>query len=307
MITVEKPFISVLIPSYNHQDYVGETLESIWSQNYSNLEIIVVDDCSSDNSRQRLQHLQQRSPVPVKLHFNEVNQGVAATLNRALSFAQGDLVAIIASDDLLAPDCLSEAVRRFEENPLLKVVYGNGRVLEGRVLGRRVHKQKVADLLAQEPKKIAEYLLTHVSPLFIQSALFKRELLLEIGGMDGQLLADDWQLNARVFQALNSRNEFGYIDNDQFYYRLHDTNVHRNYQRQRDLKLEFVEHVTPPALRATARSNIHYAIARQALDAGLIGEAWKHLRISRGIRMWEKPSFLWKLLRKSIANTWNRK
>lgn len=306
MIAVEKPSISVLIPCYNHQDYVGETLESIWSQGYTNLEIIVVDDCSSDNSRQRLLELQPRSPVPLKLHFHEVNQGVAATLNRALSLAQGDLVTIIASDDMLAPQCFIEPVRLFTQNPLLKVVYGNGRVLEKGELGRRVHKQKVADLLMNEPNKIAEFLYTNVSPLFIQSALFKRDFLLQIGGLNGQLLADDWQLNARVFQALSSRNEFYYLNNDHFYYRIHDTNVHRNYQRQSELKAEFVEHVTPPELRSKARTNIHYAIARQALDAGLIDEAWKHLRISRGKRVWEKPAFLWKLVRKTLLNVVTR-
>ena len=80
-----KPLVSVVIASYNHRDYITETIHSIWRQNYSNIEVIVVDDCSPDDSWMLLQELSIQSPIPMKISRNLKNSGPAETFNAARS------------------------------------------------------------------------------------------------------------------------------------------------------------------------------------------------------------------------------
>ena len=296
------PLISVLIPSYNHQDYIRETVESIRRQPYENIEMVVVDDCSTDGSRQVLEQLQQEPGAPIRLYLNERNRGVVPTVNAALGHAQGDLVVLFASDDLFCPDRFGTQLALFAANPDLKIVYANGRVFSDGQSGRRLHDARARELLDHPPAYIRHYLYTHTSPLFLQTALIKRSLLQAVGGFDETATADDWLLNAKFFSVMRDRNEYAYVDEDVVLYRHHEGNIHRDYERQSRLKLEFVERFTPPELKAEAFSNIHYDLARLALKSGLRSEAVKHFLASqRAAFSVSRMKFVTKFLRSLLA------
>ena len=296
------PLISVLIPSYNHQDFIRDTVDSIRRQPYGNIEIVVVDDCSTDDSQQVLAQLQQEPGAPIRLYLNEHNRGVVPTINAALGHARGDLVVLFASDDLFCPDRFASQLALFATNPELKIVYANGRVFSDGRTGRQLHDARIWALLDQEPAGIRHYLYTHTSPLFLQTALIKRSLLQAVGGFDETATADDWLLNARFFSVMRDRSEYAWVDEDVVLYRHHEGNVHRDYARQSRLKLEFVERFTPPDLKAEAFSNIHYDLARLALKSGLRGEAVRHFLASQraGFRL-GRMKFVTKFLRSLVA------
>ena len=134
-----QPLISVLIPSYNHGNFIRETVESIRSQPYRNIEIVITDDCSSDNSRSVLTQLSEDAGIPIRLYFNEENQGIARTINCLLGHAKGEFVALLASDDVFCKNRFETQLRMFSENPDLKFIYSNGRVLRNGELGKRLH------------------------------------------------------------------------------------------------------------------------------------------------------------------------
>ncbi|HEY8940494.1 MAG TPA: glycosyltransferase family 2 protein, partial [Cellvibrio sp.] len=87
-----KPWLSVLIPVYNVADYVVECLESIVLQSIPGIEIIAVDDCSTDNSLAILQDFAQNSLVPIKILQHPHNRGLSAARNSLLDAASGDYV-----------------------------------------------------------------------------------------------------------------------------------------------------------------------------------------------------------------------
>ncbi len=295
----DKPLISVLIPSYNHAEYITETIESIWQQPYQKIEIVVVDDCSTDRSFDILRALQKRSPVVMQLHLNERNLGPKATVNRALQLSHGDLIIPFASDDKFAPNRVERQVREFHENPELRIIYGNGYIIRNGDKTRKLHGPEIAELLSREPEEILHFLYTHASPLFLQCALMRRDFLLAVGAYDGDLLADDWLLNVRMFESMKSKKEFRYIDDESVYYRQHDANLHKNFERQSRLKLEFVGQHTPDPLKAEAYANIHYDVARAALSNGLWGEAIRHFRASQSSQFnIKRLGFLTKFARK---------
>lgn len=92
--------VSVITPVYNCEDYIGETIESALSQTYKDIEIILVDDCSTDRSSDIIKEYKYKYPDKIRYHKLEKNMGVAVARNTALDIAKGRYVAFLDSDDL---------------------------------------------------------------------------------------------------------------------------------------------------------------------------------------------------------------
>lgn len=109
------PKLSVIIPSYNHAAFIGQAVESVLAQSAADLELIVIDDGSSDNSLERLaQFADPRLTV-----FEQSNQGAHAAINRGLAQAKGDYLAILNSDDVYHPQRLARLTALLEAEPNL--------------------------------------------------------------------------------------------------------------------------------------------------------------------------------------------
>jgi alpha-1,3-rhamnosyltransferase len=281
-MTSYNPLISILIPSYNHERYIEETIRSIWAQPYQKVEIIVVDDRSSDGSVELLNRLKELSPCRMEVLVNEERCGPAATLNRAINRANGELIAQIASDDLFTEDPFHRSVEMFRKDPGLRIVYANGIRFDGKRRLGPVHKEGVKSLLLRPAKEILEYLYTNTSPLFMQTTLIKKDLMIAAGCYDGTLRADDWLMNTRIFRELaRTGGGFAYRDEPVFLYRIHGDNLHQNVARHIALKLEFIERVTPEHLKKAAKFNILFGLSLLALRNGMLSEAIDLFRQSR--------------------------
>ena len=109
------PRISVIIPSYNYQDYIRDRIESVAAQDMPILEIIVLDDCSTDRSPEIIAEIAATSPAPIRFVPGEANSGnVFKQWQKGLGLARGDYIWIAEADDLAAPDFLSTVMRGFE-------------------------------------------------------------------------------------------------------------------------------------------------------------------------------------------------
>lgn len=103
------PFwLSVLIPVYNVEAFLKERLASVILQADKRIEIIALDDCSTDTSAQVLQDFTDQSPVPIKIMKHINNQGSSAARNSMLNVAQGDYLWFLDSDDLMEPDAIAK-------------------------------------------------------------------------------------------------------------------------------------------------------------------------------------------------------
>lgn len=100
----EEPLVTIGLASYNNAPYILETLKSIAAQTYRNFELIIVDDCSTDNSPGIIREFLGNCSVPSKLIIHEENKGVVAVCNRLLDEARGSYYSIISSDDLFFPE-----------------------------------------------------------------------------------------------------------------------------------------------------------------------------------------------------------
>lgn len=106
--------VSIIMPSYNTAEYIAESIQSVLSQSYIDWELIVVDDCSTDNTDEVVKpYLSDERIIYLK---NEMNSGAAVSRNRALREAKGKWIAFLDSDDLWTPDKLSKQINFMEEH-----------------------------------------------------------------------------------------------------------------------------------------------------------------------------------------------
>jgi glycosyltransferase involved in cell wall biosynthesis len=118
----QQALVSVCIPSFNYEKYIGEAIESVIQQTYPNWEIVVVDDASSDSSPEILAAYQQQYPDRIRVVISEKNQGIGNTLNHCISLAKGDYIAYLGADDRMLPDRLQVQVKYLEDNSAVGAV-----------------------------------------------------------------------------------------------------------------------------------------------------------------------------------------
>ena len=133
----ENETVSVIIPVYNAGRYIGKTIESALDQTYKNIEIVLVDDCSKDNSRQIIESY-MKDNKNIIYHLQEKNSGAAVARNTALSLAAGRYVAFLDSDDLWYPTKVAaqlDLMRRKHAGicfTAIEMIDENGRQLKGK-------------------------------------------------------------------------------------------------------------------------------------------------------------------------------
>jgi len=119
--------VSVLVPSYNAEKYIEETIKSILSQDFEDLEVIIVNDKSTDNTKKIVENLMKDSSK-IKLVDLERNKGRAGAINGGLEVAEGEYITFLDSDDLMAQGRISAEVEFLDKNPEISLVYCNMKV-----------------------------------------------------------------------------------------------------------------------------------------------------------------------------------
>ena len=127
---MEYPVVSVGIGSYNNAAYLGILLDSIRAQTYPAIEVIVVDDCSIDNSVEVVQHWMERTNYPVTFVQRAANQGLVRTYSECTRLSTGRFVSLVGSDDVLDPDLIARTVEEFDWcGPTCGAVYSDCRLI----------------------------------------------------------------------------------------------------------------------------------------------------------------------------------
>lgn len=117
------PKVSVCIPIFNGVGYIRSALDSVLQQKYQDFEVVIVDNCSTDNTKALVEELSSQSE---KIYFfrNEQNIGLAGNLNKCLEHARGEYIKYLCVDDMLLPDCLEQMVAGLDAHPAVSLVCG---------------------------------------------------------------------------------------------------------------------------------------------------------------------------------------
>ena len=114
---MNKPLVSIIIPSYNSKKFIAYTIESVLNQSYSNFELIIVDDCSTDGSLEFIENYLKDSRISI--YKTEKNSGAALARNRGIQKAKGKYLAFLDSDDIWHPLKLEKQIDFMEKNNYL--------------------------------------------------------------------------------------------------------------------------------------------------------------------------------------------
>ena len=146
--------VSIVMPAYNAEKYIGAAIDSVIAQTYQNWELIVVDDCSTDNTAEIVTEYMKKDER-IKYHKLEKNSGAAVARNTAVEIAQGKYMAFLDSDDVWFPEKLSKQIYFMEENNYIFTCTSYTKIdEEGKYLNRTIGVRKQSnydDILKKNP------------------------------------------------------------------------------------------------------------------------------------------------------------
>jgi glycosyltransferase involved in cell wall biosynthesis len=213
------PLVSVIIPVYNGEKTIQETLESVLSQTLSDFELLVINDGSQDSTLERVSIVKD-SRIKV---FSYANAGLAASRNRGLKLASTDYISFIDADDLWTPDKLKSQYQALQNNPQAAVAYSWTDYIDdsSQFLRRGSHITVNGDAYA---KLLVIDFLENGS-----NALIRKQALIDVGGFDESLpAAEDWD----IFLKLAAYYPFAAVSSPQILYRLSGNSMSANVVRQ---------------------------------------------------------------------------
>lgn len=174
------PLVTVLIPNYCHASYLNERIDSVLAQTYQNFEVIIMDDYSTDNSREVIEQYRNHPRVR-EIVYNEINTGSTfVQWDRGIAMANGELIWIAESDDSCRPELLERLVEQFEQTDDLAVAYVQSVLINvcGEVIRKPVEKGKPTIYDGRE--FIRTHLLYGTSIINASMAIFNRNKSLGI-------------------------------------------------------------------------------------------------------------------------------
>lgn len=236
-----QPFISICVPVYNGEVYLRECLDSCLAQNYTNFEILVCDDGSTDGSAALLREYQTKHPQ-LRYYRNEKNLGLVGNWNRCIELAKGEWIKLVFQDDYLHQACLKEFVKHIE--PDTQLLVSKRHFVLPQDAGEDVKTYYASTVRTLEttcglktrytPKEISRAAIQHIGMNFIAEpslSLFRKSVVNQVGKFEPVLKQIcDLEFMLRVA----SRYGLTYLPQDLCYFRIHNasttsTNVSNNY------------------------------------------------------------------------------
>lgn len=206
------PLVTVVCLCYNQQPYVSESLDSVINQLYSPIQLIIVDDFSSDNSKVTIENWRQKHP-DIQFIDNKSNLGVTKSFNTALQEAKGEYIIDLAADDILLPHCVNKQINAFRNSSFknLGVVYGNAELISEKgsfdsyYFPVNAQKKVVKKRITGD---IYKNVLSDFYSMCSVSAMIKKSVFDHLEGYDESLVYEDldfWIRASRIY-------EFDFID-----------------------------------------------------------------------------------------------
>lgn len=225
--------VSIIVPSYNYSKYIKECILSIYNQSYSDIELIVIDDCSKDDSTDIIDEMLNRENFKqrfVNCVFlkNDVNHGAHYTINRGIELSKGKFVSVINADDLYAPNRI--------ESLLKTLLLGDGDLVFSKIevideYGEKLYSDEANNFRgvsqsALEKRYISHALLYQNCSISTGNLLFKKDIYFKLNGFRVFKYVHDWDFLLRASLI----KEPYYDENTIYYYRIHSSNSYKALQ-----------------------------------------------------------------------------
>lgn len=229
------PLVSIVIPCYNHEKFIQESIKSVIDQTYKNIELIIIDDGSSDSTTLKIREMiNDCTKRFVRFEFrSRKNKGLSATLNEALEWCQGEYYSAIASDDIMLPKKTLIQARFLNFNKNINGVFGNAKLIDNNgteIITIKPSKRK----LSFKNIILSNYTIMAPSQMLRMNAI--RSLGEEPYPTDIKI--EDWYMWLKL-------SETGYLVNIQknlVKYRMHENNTMKNVDLINKSRIEVISY-----------------------------------------------------------------
>ena len=204
---LKQPLVTIICTCYNHENYVLDALNSVVLQEYQNIQLIIVDDFSNDDSSKVITSWMENHTNAIFIQ-NKENLGITKSFNNAYTYAKGDYLIDLAADDILLPECLKLQLNVFRNSrhTNLGLVYGNAIVTDdsGEFIRYYFPRNQDGSLIKKHPTgNVYEYIISDVHSLCSVTAMIKKETFELLNGYDSNLHYEDldfWIRASREFE-----------------------------------------------------------------------------------------------------------
>lgn len=251
------PLVSVVIPCYNHENYVQHAIQSVIDQTYKNIELIIIDDGSSDDSVVRIKEMLDACESRfLRFEFRaRSNLGVGATLNEALQWSAGKYFSALASDDIMLPEKTSMQVDFLEHNETYGGVFGGVGIIDEKGVN-----------VARPPSRRRSFdfndILLHRHNLPAPTQMFQAKALKAVGGYRVGVRIEDWNILLLISSA---GYRFFNLGQALALYRRHDENLSKRRTVMNDGRAQLLAEFSDHPLHRLAVANSFLAAAYEAL------------------------------------------
>lgn len=218
------PLVSITVITYNSSKYIIETLESIKNQTYQNIELIVSDDCSKDNTVFIVKDWIEKNKdrfVDTQLITSSENTGIPANKNRALSVVKGIWLKSIAGDDLLLENCIKENIEYTATNPEARIIASNLKVINenGEQINEQLQNEFCLKLtVKQQYERILRYFFLLSPGIFLKTDVIKENNYYN----ETYRWIEDYPFYLKVLKA---GNKIYYLNSFTVKYRIHSKSI----------------------------------------------------------------------------------
>lgn len=215
-----KPLVSIIVISYNHEKYIRENLNSVKEQTYSNIELIVADDASQDNSVEVFEQWLLENNYKAKKNYHHNNTGIAVILNECIDIATGKYIKIIAADDFLHENTIEKCISKLEE---LSEEYG---MIYTDVYTIDEDSKICQDIMdcnssySIDPNEFYNMLVVG-NRIMALSVVMRKSVLIETGDYNEKFIVDDYFRWLKIGQLY----KIAYIPEKLAFYRWHGSNI----------------------------------------------------------------------------------
>lgn len=213
--------VSVIIPTYNRARYIREAVDSVLAQTYNNTEIIVVDDGSTDNTKEILNHYGSKIR-----YIYQKNSGPSASRNKGIKQSNGEVIAFLDSDDIWLPEKLELQVKLIQQSQNIGLVSGgiymadaSGKIISDPIIKRNYENRR---------SFIRELMVHNIVTGGGSTALIKKKCFDELGLFNEDLwIGEDWNMWLRIAKQY----EVKFVEKPLVKYRIHGSNLHKNLEK----------------------------------------------------------------------------
>lgn len=213
-----KPLVSIIIPSYNHEKFILQTIKSIENQTYENIEILIIDDCSIDATTNLLQRIKH---TKAKTIFHKENKGLIKTISEGVDLSSGEYIAFCASDDYWHPEKISLQIAEIEKDSNIKIIFTEGFDVDenSNVIGKIKYTNKKSNI------RNFDEVIMHAD-LPPASILFRKKDLINAGGINQSFKIEDLPI---WLSLLKTGGYAKIIEKNLVFYRAHSNNMHNTF------------------------------------------------------------------------------